>query len=88
MKARPKAHGAPIQCTRGKCSKAFHVSCAKEGGEHGIVFDIVREVEKEVLLIDPAQDASAAVDPATPDGKVVKTTKSSNTSSSAPNTTP
>jgi hypothetical protein len=52
-KARQKAHGAPIQCTKGRCPKAFHVTCAKEGEASGIVFNILREVEKEVVLVDP-----------------------------------
>ncbi|KAH8110357.1 hypothetical protein DFH11DRAFT_1620758 [Phellopilus nigrolimitatus] len=26
------SHGAPIQCTEGKCPKASHVSCARDGG--------------------------------------------------------
>ncbi|KAH6904857.1 jumonji superfamily protein [Coprinopsis sp. MPI-PUGE-AT-0042] len=50
-KSRPKAHGAPVQCTKGKCPKAFHVSCARDGHDQGIVFSIVREVEKEVVLM-------------------------------------
>ena len=45
-------HGAPIQCTRGKCSKAFHISCAREGAEHGIVYKELGEVEKDVVLVD------------------------------------
>ncbi|ESK85356.1 jumonji family transcription [Moniliophthora roreri MCA 2997] len=52
-KNRLKAHGAPIQCTKGKCPKAFHVSCARDGTEHNIVFQIVREVEKDVILLKP-----------------------------------
>jgi hypothetical protein len=53
-KNRPKVHGAPIQCTRGKCSKAFHISCAREGAEHGIVYNELGEVEKDVVLVDVA----------------------------------
>lgn len=49
-KGRPKAHGAPIQCTKGKCTKSFHVSCAREGAS-GIAYSVVRELEKEVLLV-------------------------------------
>ncbi|KAE9408688.1 JmjC-domain-containing protein [Gymnopus androsaceus JB14] len=51
-RTRPKCHGAPIQCTRGKCLKAFHVSCAREGKDNNIVFNVLREVEKEVVLLD------------------------------------
>ncbi|TFK68895.1 JmjC-domain-containing protein [Pluteus cervinus] len=51
-KTRLKGHGAPIQCTKGKCSKAFHVSCARDGSKFGIVFELLREVEKEVVLLD------------------------------------
>lgn len=74
-KARQKAHGAPIQCTKGKCAKSFHVDCARNGGTSGIVFSILREVEKEVILVYPnppppaypvsAPDgATASLDPA------------------------
>lgn len=54
-KNRPKAHGAPIQCTKGKCPKAFHVSCARDGSD--IVFTVLKEVEKEVVLLDPTLNA-------------------------------
>jgi hypothetical protein len=47
-------HGAPIQCTRGKCSKAFHISCAREGAEYGIVYKELGEVEKDVVFVDVA----------------------------------
>ncbi|KAK7438038.1 hypothetical protein VKT23_018205 [Stygiomarasmius scandens] len=50
-KSRPKAHGAPIQCTKGKCPKAFHISCARDSKD-SILFEIIREVEKEVVLLD------------------------------------
>ncbi|KAH9895782.1 hypothetical protein C8Q73DRAFT_689416 [Cubamyces lactineus] len=60
-KTRNRAHGAPIQCTKGKCPKAFHVSCAREGGANGIVYRVLREIEKEVILLDnPATHAPAA----------------------------
>lgn len=52
-KIRHKDHGAPIQCTKGKCSKAFHVPCARDGINNGIVYSQVREVEKEVVLMAP-----------------------------------
>lgn len=57
-------HGAPVQCTRGKCSKAFHVSCARDGTEHGIVYKELGEVEKDVVLVDmdPAPAPSAPID--------------------------
>ncbi|KAH9942609.1 JmjC domain, hydroxylase-domain-containing protein [Amylocystis lapponica] len=51
-KTRHRAHGAPIQCTKGKCPKAFHVSCARDGASHSIVYNVLREVEKEVVLLD------------------------------------
>jgi len=69
MKNRPKAHGAPIQCTKGKCPKAFHVSCARDSQEGGIVFNVLKEVEKEVVLLDPIVGmtpiTSTKVDPST-----------------------
>lgn len=58
-KTRHRAHGAPVQCTKGKCSKAFHVCCARDGHNVGIVFSVLREVEKEVVLVDTALEASA-----------------------------
>jgi hypothetical protein len=59
-----KIHGAPIQCTRGKCSKAFHISCAREGAQQGIVYDELGEVEKDVVLVNvaPAPSYSAPMD--------------------------
>ncbi|PPR01540.1 hypothetical protein CVT24_001851 [Panaeolus cyanescens] len=56
-KSKPKAHGAPVQCTKGKCPKAFHVNCARDGQQNQIVFSFT-EVEKEVVLVDsnPARD--------------------------------
>ncbi|CAL1702812.1 unnamed protein product [Somion occarium] len=51
-KTKSKAHGAPIQCTKGKCPKAFHVSCARDGAALGIIYCVLREVEKEVVLLD------------------------------------
>jgi len=51
-KSRYRAHGAPVQCTKGKCPKAFHVTCARDGHEHGLVYKVLQEVEKEVVLLD------------------------------------
>ena len=52
-KGRHRVHGAPIQCTKGKCPKAFHVTCARDGKEQGLVYNVLQEVEKEVVLLDP-----------------------------------
>ncbi|KAF9472723.1 hypothetical protein BDN70DRAFT_818235 [Pholiota conissans] len=57
-KSRLKAHGAPVQCTKGKCPKAFHVNCARDGHALGIVFAVVRDVEKEVVLLDPSPSST------------------------------
>ncbi|CAA7269425.1 unnamed protein product [Cyclocybe aegerita] len=59
-KNRMKGHGAPVQCTKGKCPKAFHVNCAKEGHAQGIVFSVVRDVEKEVVLYNTPPPTAAA----------------------------
>lgn len=72
-KHQSKAHGAPVQCTKGKCMKAFHVSCARDGSSQGIVFNVLRDVEKEVLVIDgtqrpPSSDGSG-------DSQVLKSVK-------------
>ncbi|KAF8580335.1 hypothetical protein K439DRAFT_1619873 [Ramaria rubella] len=56
-----QAHGAPIQCTKGKCSKAFHVGCAAWGGEW---CGVLEEVEKEVVLVDEVQAAPPVPAPA------------------------
>ncbi|KAH0835679.1 JmjC domain, hydroxylase-domain-containing protein [Lanmaoa asiatica] len=58
-KGRQKAHGAPIQCTKGRCTKSFHVSCAREG-QNGVFYTVLREVEKEVILVD-MQPASSHI---------------------------
>ncbi|KAF8523886.1 hypothetical protein BU17DRAFT_85318 [Hysterangium stoloniferum] len=61
-----KSHGAPI--TKRKCPKGFHITYATEtttssktpGGPSsvgaGIGYQILEEVEKEVVLIDDAMD--------------------------------
>lgn len=41
-----------MQCTKGKCAKAFHVNCAKDGHTHGILLGVLREVDKEVISLD------------------------------------
>ncbi|KAF9242788.1 JmjC domain, hydroxylase-domain-containing protein [Melanogaster broomeanus] len=58
-KGRQKAHGAPIQCTKGKCAKSFHVSCARDG-ENGVFYSVLREVEKEVILVDVQPQSAPA----------------------------
>ena len=47
-----------MQCTKGKCPKAFHVNCAKDGSALDIVFSILRQVNKEVVLVDAGLNAS------------------------------
>ncbi|KAI0315423.1 JmjC domain, hydroxylase-domain-containing protein [Amylostereum chailletii] len=59
-KHRAKTHGAPVQCTKGKCPKAFHVSCAREADD--VSYAIVRNVEKEVVICDPEEDKPAPMD--------------------------
>ncbi|KAJ7726252.1 JmjC-domain-containing protein [Mycena maculata] len=63
---RAKAHGALIQCTKGKCPKAFHISCAASGGPAGIAYSVLREVEKEVVLLEPPPAPLPATDPIQP----------------------
>ncbi|TFY57769.1 hypothetical protein EVJ58_g6826, partial [Rhodofomes roseus] len=72
-KTRYKAHGAPIQCTKGKCPKAFHVSCARSGGDNNIVYQEVREVEKEVVLLDSRQPNAVNIPPGAPSTGVAGT---------------
>ncbi|KAH7886650.1 JmjC domain, hydroxylase-domain-containing protein [Phlebopus sp. FC_14] len=69
-KGRQKAHGAPIQCTKGKCAKSFHVCCARDG-ENGIHYSIVREIEKEVVLVDLMPPVFVSAEPDTQIGVVV-----------------
>lgn len=64
-KGRSKAHGAPIQCTKGKCTKSFHVSCAREGAS-GVAYSVVRELEKEVLLVGYHSPLGELLEPGSP----------------------
>lgn len=50
---RDKAHGAPIQCTRGKCPKSFHVSCA-QSEDSRVDFSITGRIEREVVFVEPS----------------------------------
>ncbi|KAL4244558.1 JHDM3 histone demethylase family protein [Abortiporus biennis] len=61
-RTKSRAHGAPIQCTKGRCPRAFHVSCAREGSGIGIVYRILRMVEKDVVLVDPLASITQQTD--------------------------
>ncbi|KAH8105461.1 JmjC-domain-containing protein [Cristinia sonorae] len=57
-KTRQKAHGAPVQCTKGRCPRAFHVSCARDGAATNIVYNVLGFTEKEVISVDQAPPAN------------------------------
>ncbi|KAJ6544882.1 hypothetical protein DFH09DRAFT_927937 [Mycena vulgaris] len=44
-----KAYGVLIQCAKGNCPMMFHVGTS-------IAYHVVREVEKDVVLLEPAVD--------------------------------
>lgn len=41
------------------------MSCARDGAAHRIIYNVVREVEKEVVLLDPSTAAPATDLPTT-----------------------
>lgn len=53
MSIQQKTHGAPIQCAKGKCPRAFHVSCARKAAssQSEMVYHVLGELTKEVVLI-------------------------------------
>ncbi|KAJ6589191.1 JmjC domain, hydroxylase-domain-containing protein [Mycena capillaripes] len=87
-RARPKAHGALIQCTKGKCPKAFHINCAKAGHAAGIAYSVVREVEKEVVLLEPVPHADPADGEAEPNLRVLKVIRKSEVEALCPQHNP
>ncbi|KAI1789319.1 hypothetical protein LXA43DRAFT_1021605 [Ganoderma leucocontextum] len=67
-KLKNRAHGAKIQCISPRCLKAFHVSCARDGHANGIVYTVLREVEKEVILVDNEPPRRQPTPPPPPPG--------------------
>ncbi|KDQ19956.1 hypothetical protein BOTBODRAFT_125491 [Botryobasidium botryosum FD-172 SS1] len=45
-----KKHGAKVQCTKGKCARAFHVSCAIDSAD--VVYREVEAADREVFVVD------------------------------------
>ncbi|VDC01252.1 unnamed protein product, partial [Peniophora sp. CBMAI 1063] len=68
---RTKTHGAPIQCTKGRCPKSYHVTCARTSPE--LHFALLHAVDREFPIPGaPTIDVGPAYPPIVPMKRVRK----------------
>ncbi|KAF8580359.1 hypothetical protein K439DRAFT_1619890 [Ramaria rubella] len=60
-----------LYAQKGKCSKAFHVSCVVGGGASDVAYRGLEEVEKEVVLMEEVRSVPPAAAPESPPPNVM-----------------